>query len=295
MKIREIIITFGCVLIAIALWSFSNTQKSPQDFSETTKISLREIGHQLLLSQQDSSSIVLPIVAIEDTKFQLAFENDLTFDPTNLATIIKDVFEKTALSQNYRVAVLQCSDGEVAYSYEMTTNEATTIIPCGGRLLPKRCYTITVLFLEKAPKNKSSLLYLCIPVLVIFGIYFISRNKKKAIATENSHSHSKIYATIGMFTFYPEEHTLVKEAEAIPLSKKECELLRLFIEQINQVITREELTKKIWEDNGVIVGRSLDTYISKLRKKLKEDTSIKITNVHGVGYKLEVLKNEDRY
>jgi len=46
--------------------------------------------------------------------------------------------------------------------------------------------------------------------------------------------------------------------------------------------------KKVWEDNGVFVGRSLDTYISKLRKKLKDDDSIKLTNVHGVGYKLEV-------
>jgi len=44
----------------------------------------------------------------------------------------------------------------------------------------------------------------------------------------------------------------------------------------------------VWEDNGVIVGRSLDTYISKLRKKLKDDASIKLINVHGVGYKLEI-------
>ena len=50
----------------------------------------------------------------------------------------------------------------------------------------------------------------------------------------------------------------------------------------------EDLTKKVWEDNGVFVGRSLDTYISKLRKKLQTDESIKLTNVHGVGYKLEL-------
>ena len=59
--------------------------------------------------------------------------------------------------------------------------------------------------------------------------------------------------------------------------------------QPNQVIKREELMKKVWEDNGVIVGRSLDTYISKLRKYLKDDDTIKLTNVHGVGYKLEVF------
>ena len=72
------------------------------------------------------------------------------------------------------------------------------------------------------------------------------------------------------------------------MSKKECELLAILIAHPNQIVKREVLTKKVWEDNGVIVGRSLDTYISKLRKKLKDDESIKITNVHGVGYKLEV-------
>ena len=81
---------------------------------------------------------------------------------------------------------------------------------------------------------------------------------------------------------------MVKAAVEISLSKKECELLAIFIEKPNQIIKREELMKKVWEDNGVIVGRSLDTYISKLRKKLQDDTSIKLTNVHGVGYKLEV-------
>ena len=59
-----------------------------------------------------------------------------------------------------------------------------------------------------------------------------------------------------------------------------------------EIIKREELSKKVWEDNGVFVGRSLDTYVSKLRKKLKQDSALKIINVHGVGYKLEVTKIE---
>ena len=94
--------------------------------------------------------------------------------------------------------------------------------------------------------------------------------------------------TLGHFSFYPEQNKLVKEALEIPLTQKECELLAIFIEYPNQVIKREELTKRVWEDNGVIVGRSLDTYISKLRKKLEDDKTIKITNVHGVGYTLKI-------
>ena len=65
-------------------------------------------------------------------------------------------------------------------------------------------------------------------------------------------------------------------------------MLAIFADSPNQIIKRDELSKKVWEDNGVFVGRSLDTYISKLRKKLKEDSSIKITNIHGIGYSLEI-------
>ena len=105
------------------------------------------------------------------------------------------------------------------------------------------------------------------------------------IAPKEKHDE---HTTLGSFRFYPQQLKLVKEAVEIGLSKKECELLEIFIAKPNQVITRDELTKKVWEDNGVFVGRSLDTYISKLRKKLSEDTAIKLTNVHGVGYKLEI-------
>jgi DNA-binding winged helix-turn-helix (wHTH) protein len=80
----------------------------------------------------------------------------------------------------------------------------------------------------------------------------------------------------------------MQKAKEINLSKKECELLEIFVANPNQIIKREELTKNVWEDNGVFVGRSLDTCISKLRKKLQVDASIQLINIHGVGYKLEI-------
>lgn len=94
--------------------------------------------------------------------------------------------------------------------------------------------------------------------------------------------------TIGTYKYYPEKNHLLYKGLQVSLSKKEVELLEIFVASPNLVVKRDELTKKVWEDNGVIVGRSLDTYISKLRKKLKEDDSINITNIHRVGYKLEV-------
>lgn len=72
------------------------------------------------------------------------------------------------------------------------------------------------------------------------------------------------------------------------LTNKEAKLLKLFCLNQNQVISRDTIQKAIWEDEGYFVGRSMDVFISRLRKLLKEDPSVEILNVHGVGYKLEV-------
>ncbi len=74
----------------------------------------------------------------------------------------------------------------------------------------------------------------------------------------------------------------------VELTAKECELITIFSEKPNQIIKRDLLIKEVWEDNGVFVGRSLDTFISKIRKKFQNDDSINIVTVHGVGYKLEI-------
>lgn len=139
---------------------------------------------------------------------------------------------------------------------------------------------------EQQSLSRGQLLVLCLIVgLLLFVIEFIVYRRTVVSA---SVANNLDYERLGSFRFYPDQNKLVKEAEEISLSKKECELLSIFIMRPNEIIKRDELTKRVWEDNGVIVGRSLDTYISKLRKKLKDDTNIKFTNVHGVGYKLEV-------
>ena len=96
------------------------------------------------------------------------------------------------------------------------------------------------------------------------------------------------YSKIGHYRFYKDQNKLIKESVEIKLSVKECELMTILSANQNQVVKREVLVKEIWEDNGVFVDRSLDTFISKLRKKFKDDASINIINIHGVGYKLEV-------
>lgn len=283
MKYNTIISYIVLILVA----SFTSCNSNQDEFTRQTKIALRDAGNKLLLSENDSTSLILPIKALNHNQYQLSFSKPLVIEPSILVDVIDTSFKTFNLPRHYIVEVIQCKANEVAYSYQMSKTTESTIIPCGGRYLPLGCYTIEINFLETATNDKrlNLLIGFLVALLVIIISIFLHRKKlkKQLIKTPVN------YEAIGSFKFYPEQNKLIKEAEEIALSKKECELLALLVERPNQVIKRDELTKKVWEDNGVFVGRSLDTYISKLRKKLKSDTSLKITNVHGVGYKLEIL------
>ena len=276
----------GLAIFLLIVSAFSAQKEISVDFSERVKISLREVGNQLLLSNNDSTSLVLPVIELKKRIYKLSFDKTLSFEPSNVVSIIETSFSKSNLPKDYRVEVVQCEDQEVAYSYEFNSNIERTITPCKGRIAPESCYIIFVKFTNQNSTFFSSqtLVYVIVFGILIFLILKFYRSRKKT-APNNIDGN---YETIGSFQFYPEQNKLVKQAVEISLSKKECELLEIFVANPNQIIKRDELEKRVWEDNGVVVGRSLDTYISKLRKKLKEDDSIKLVNVHGVGYKLEV-------
>ncbi len=257
-------------------------------FSERVKVSLREVGNQLLLINQDSMSLVLPVKALKKNSFQLTFEEPLSFEPSQLVSIIDSTFQKAELPKNYIVETIACEAQEVAYSFQILNNVENSIVPCSGRVLPESCYAIEVVFTDV--QSNASLKQIAFYGFLFGGFVFLFLGfyKRKKLILQATESGD--YSEIGSFHFYPEQNKLVKLAKEISLSKKECELLEIFAANPNQIIKRDELTKKVWEDHGVFVGRSLDTYISKLRKKLQDDSSIKITNVHGVGYKLELTE-----
>ena len=93
---------------------------------------------------------------------------------------------------------------------------------------------------------------------------------------------------IGAYFFDYTSQIVTYKGQQQKLSTKEAELLRLLCLKKNDVLTREEALKKIWHDDNYFTGRSMDVFLSKLRKYLKEDASVEIVNVHGRGYKLLV-------
>jgi DNA-binding response OmpR family regulator len=93
---------------------------------------------------------------------------------------------------------------------------------------------------------------------------------------------------LAAFTFNYNNQQLESENRTIDLTTKEAKLLKLFCLHQNKVIERDIIQKAIWEDEGYFVGRSMDVFISRLRKIFREQPSVIIHTIHGVGYKLEV-------
>ncbi len=93
---------------------------------------------------------------------------------------------------------------------------------------------------------------------------------------------------IGKYVFLPEELTLSLDGNHKRLTMKEVELIQFFIENRNRVLGRQEILEKIWGSNDYFLGRSLDVFISRLRRYFKDDTGIQIINLHGIGFKFLV-------
>ena len=109
---------------------------------------------------------------------------------------------------------------------------------------------------------------------------------KRVNNSEKSEEEKQTHFKIGKYNFdYTTQMISIGETHQ-KLSTKEAELLRLLCLRKNEVLTREEALLNIWHDDNYFNGRSMDVFLSKIRKYLKDDSSVEIINVHGRGYKL---------
>lgn len=109
---------------------------------------------------------------------------------------------------------------------------------------------------------------------------------KRTEYSEKKTEEQQTQFTIGKYNFdYPSQVIYTGDYQQ-KLSTKEAELLRLLCLHKNDVLTREEALLNIWHDDNYFNGRSMDVFLSKIRKYLKDDPHVEIINVHGRGYKL---------
>ena len=284
------------IFVLVLLTTFGSVSESTaQTDREHVEVALRLVGHEILLRAKDSTSLVLPIES-EKNKFRINFESRFPFSPSNLISLVDSIFAVAKIKDHYRLEVENIDEKEVVYSYEVVPNDEG-LIPCASRHQPEANYSVLVAFLDDQGRpisfddelaeqaiQKSSSTKGVVSVLVLMaialaiGVYFWRiKNRSK---TESG------IIRIGKYQFDQRNMKLFFKKESIDLTSKESDLLSLLHSSMDETIEREKILKVVWGDEGDYVGRTLDVFISKLRKKFSEDDNVKIVNVRGVGYKL---------
>lgn len=288
--------TFVCLLLFVA-----RSQAQFMQGERHLEVALRMIGHQVMLSSGDSISRVMPIKKEEDGRYRILFDSEFEFSPEELVTTINEVVHETRISRHFIVEVEQCETGEVVYGYEMNLLEHRDLIPCKARRLPKACYQLFFTLMDSgeplaasqdvgpAPSNgwlskagPVSYSVLSILLVLMLGTFvFLWRRRRNSRVDPN-------VISLGEYRFDKRNTQLVLGDQRTELTGKEADLLLLLYKAVNTNVAREVILNKVWGDQGDYVGRTLDVFISKLRKKFEADPKVKIVNIRGVGYKLVI-------
>lgn len=275
------------MIIAVLISAVAFINKKQDIPEKHIEVVLRDLGHQLLLTAKDSTSRVLPVKKLKVNTYQISFKNDFGFISDTLINLVERTFKKNDLASDYIVNLRNCKANETVLAFEINS-QSGNLTPCRGRTLEVGCYVIEIELLKTSSFNFYWLLLLIIP-LGLIGYYVKDLFRKKegeAPVFENGD-----YIQLGNFRFYSANNVLKTDHKTIPLSENETKALKIFAENKDQVVEREKLMKEIWENEGIVViSRNVDVLVSKLRKKLSDDSSIKFINVHGKGYKFVIEK-----
>lgn len=320
------LLAIGTPLIVIASWTAIRGRAAlPATEKATEKLVIRQIGHQLLLQAGDSSSRILPVEERANKEYLIRFAVPFTFLPDTLVATVRRVVAANGLPSSYLVEVIHCApSAEVIFGFQIYKDSARDIIPCLGRQQEKSCYNIRIRFTETNTTVinpfSSGLLAGSLAAILVSLLFRALHTRKRRTAgkagnipalgastgiTMDSPGPQNIQPdvppsaikqevpassgiAIGNLLFLLESQQLIAGSSIILLTAKETKLLHVFANAQQKVIDRDQLLKEVWEDEGVIVGRSLDMFVSKLRKKLQADPRVSILNVHGKGYKLVI-------
>lgn len=223
----------------------------------------------------------------------LLIEND-----RELGSMLKDSLEL----KNYSVDVEQRGDRALklfqAAKYDLILMDVVLTGISGlelAKTIRKTDYTTPILFMSAKDDDKEKIHaycsggddYIVKPFTITelsLRIYALLKRSKPSLVSEELPET----LSFGNFTFDYPNRMLCTPSDTIPLTKKEAEVLRMLASNLNNVVKREKVLTDVWGENDYFMGRSMDVYIARLRKKLAEDKNVSIVNVHRMGFKLEV-------
>ncbi|MFC5410256.1 helix-turn-helix domain-containing protein [Larkinella bovis] len=284
-----LLLTTGLLFVQFVGSETASGAAEKQRFAENVNLALRRTADQLLRATGDSISRIEPVQQPDANTFRLRF--DRSFDYDQLPALLQNALKIHGISTPYDVAVLDCSDGKIVLGYAVTDVTKPQTVPCRGREQTTRCYTLQVRFVTAEPRPQAAtagwmLVFGSLLAALVFTVWHRSTPTADANPPEDGKEEAK-YLSFGNSRLDVTNLGLVSGSSRHQLTYREAKLLRLFAEHPNQLLERDFILKAVWEDEGIIVGRSVDVFVSRLRKLLQEDSTLRIVAVHGVGYRLE--------
>lgn len=281
-------------LVAVLLLQLGGAASdSPNNARSAEKINLalRRTAHYLLKEVGDSTTRILPVQQNSDSSWLIRLPHP--FNYSTLPGLLQASFELYDIRENYHVAILRCSDGELLLGYAYLDYRQNNDVPCGGRDMHSDCYELQVSFPNnRLQKGRQPLLLWAMAFTGLLAAAILAFGWKKKPQPEQEEQQANGAAAgwlqFGNSRLDLHRHRLLCAGEPVSLTYREAKLLQLFASQPNQVLSRDFIMENIWADEGILVGRSLDVFVSRLRKKLQADPSLGIAAVHGIGYRLEV-------
>ncbi len=275
-------------LFIVFLWFSPNVGAVGADQGIT--VLLRSIGHQFLLERGDSITPVLPLTIV-DGRYSMPFETAFSYEPDMLTIAAMKVMELHSIGGSLIIEVQACEKEEVLHSFKASLADGGSMLPCSGRVLPRGCYVfyftpigITGITQPAGLADSPGLGY----GYALIGLLLAAAVALYLIRMKRSAGTGQGLIAIGQYRFDQKAMLLMREAESVALSGKESELLYLLCSNESKTLGRDHILSVVWGDAGDYVGRTLDVFISKLRKKLEDDAAVKIINVRGVGYRFVV-------
>jgi len=279
------------LLLPLAAWFMPHTNQGTwlDTSPEKVNLALRRTADGVLRASGDSTSRIPAVEQYALNVWRIRMEQPFRYE--YLPAQLQSSLDLHGIRQPYEVAVRRCVDATIDLGYHQLDYTENDVVPCGGREMPEGCHFIEIRFLGnegKTPLERRGIGALLLIMGGLTGYWYFRRKKQKPDA--GSATLQTDWLDFGNSRLDVTGQILLSGSIRQNLTFRETKLLKLFVTNPDQLLERDFILRQVWEDEGILVGRSVDVFVSRLRKKLAADSSVGIVAVHGVGYRLETGK-----
>ncbi|MEO0005991.1 MAG: Transcriptional regulatory protein rprY [Bacteroidota bacterium] len=256
--------------ICPAFLYFSGSQPD----ADQINLALRKAADRMLRASGDSTSRIPAFERLQGNVWTVRIESGFSYK--DWPSALQSSLDQHGIRNSYRVSVRRCLDNFIDLGYQQADLADSLPVPCSGREYPDGCH-----YLEVAFQENNTFPGACALILILLALL-------AALTPVRVRASDTRWMQLGNSRLDYAGQILMCGGKSQSLTFREAKLLQLFAENPDQLMEREFIINRIWADEGVLVGRSLDVFVSRLRKKLADDPTVAIVAVHGIGYKLEV-------